>query len=103
MTLDETIFNEVGLSDLSAEEKARILKYVEQSLMDLVGMRIASLATPEQLEAIEAASKQSQDAAVDLLAKTFPQYETIVSEELEIIKSNLKDIASDVLAASDKK
>lgn len=97
--LDTTIFDEAGLSDLSPEDKERMLAYVAETLEQRVGVCLAGEASKEQLAEFAKVSGQNDEKTLEWLEKTFPEYEKIVEEELAEIKGELADMAQEVLKA----
>jgi hypothetical protein len=98
--LDDTIFDEAGLGDLTPTEKERMLAYVAKTLETRVGIRLASEATKEQLEEFTEVSNQGNDGQTfTWLEKLFPDFQKIVQEELADIKGELADMAEEVLQA----
>lgn len=98
--LDETIFDDTGLSSLTPEQKTRMLTYVEQTLLTRVGIRLTTDASKEQLDEFMKVSEQDDDeVTLKWLAESFPNFQTIVEEELAEIKTDLTDVAEEVLNA----
>ena len=98
--LDETIFEEVGLNDLTPAEKERMLSYVAKTLETRVGIRLTAEATREQLKQFTKLVDQMDDnQTLAWLEKSFPNSQTILEEELGEIKTELADMAQEVLQA----
>lgn len=100
MQLDETIFDEAGLGELTPEEKKRMLAYAYKTLETRVGIRLAEVASKEQLEEFSKLSGEGNDEKLFAwLEGAFPDFQKIVQEELSEIKSELADMAQEVLEA----
>lgn len=97
--LDQTIFDEAGLSQLTPEEKERMLAYAAKTLETRVGIRLSAEASPEQLAAFAKLSSQDDEQKLAWLETSFPNYESAVEEELIEIKDELADMAQEVLNA----
>jgi hypothetical protein len=98
--LDETIFAEVGLKDLTPAEKDRMLSYVTKTLETRVGIRLTAEATPEQLEQFTKLTDQPDDnKTLAWLEQSFPNFQTILAVELGEIKTELAAMTPEVLQA----
>ena len=96
--IDETLFDEVGLSELTASEKTRILDYVNQTLFTNVGLQLANGLNEAQLEAFNSLVGSGQDPS-DWLETNVDGYESIIQHELTTIKTYLKENAQNILSA----
>jgi len=97
-TIDETLFDEVGLSQLTAAEKTRILEYVNQTLFTNVGLQLANSLSETQLEAFNSLVGGGQDPS-DWLEANVDDYESIIQTELATIKAYFKENAQNILNA----
>ena len=96
--IDETLFDEVGLSELTASEKTRILDYVNQTLFTNVGLHLANSLNEAQLETFNSLVGSGQDPS-DWLEDNVDGYESIIQNELTTIKTYLKENAQNILSA----
>ena len=94
--LDTTFIDEAGLASLSDEQKETMLAYVYKTLYARMGIRFATDATEEQLAEFE---QQDEANIATWLETAFPNYDEVAEEELAIIKTELTEMAPDVLAA----
>jgi Protein of unknown function (DUF5663) len=99
--LDDNLLQELGLGTLPAEEKDKFLKHIYETLEMRVGTRLAERMTDQQLDEFETFIDRKDDAgAFHWLETNFPNYKEVVAEEFEKLKSEIKAIAPDVLAAA---
>jgi hypothetical protein len=108
--LDYATLDELGLSALPQEEKKRMLAHILETLEMRVGTTLASQMSEEQLDEFEhlmpaegdapEAVKQKEQSALKWLESNFPNYKDVVSNELEKLKSEIKQIAPQILADS---
>lgn len=99
--LDNTLLEELGLASLPAPEKDKFLKHIYETLEMRVGTRLAEKMTDEQLDEFETFIDSKDDAgAFHWLETNFPNYKDVVADEFEKLKSEIKAIAGDILAAS---
>jgi len=97
--LDETIFDETGLGALTAEKKQRMMAYVYKTLETRVGIRLATEATEVQLREFTELVDKGDEQSVFTWLEQFPELERLATEELAEIKSELTNMAQDVLDA----
>lgn len=99
--LDNNFLKELGLDQLPAEEKNKMLAHVYETLEMRVGMKLAEQMTDEQLDEFEGyVNKDDQEGALKWLETNFPNYKQVVADELEALKSEIKTNADDIIAAS---
>jgi hypothetical protein len=98
--LNETIFDETGLDDLEPAEKERILTHVAKTLETRVGMRLTADANEEQIAQFsQLVEGRDEEAIFDWLDRSFPNFQAVVDEELEDIKTELTNMAQKILRA----
>jgi hypothetical protein len=95
LNLNDTFLEEIGLVNLSADEKKKTLSYVQEMLEMRVGTRLANSMSDDQLDEFEAltSNKQSNESLRRWLKTNFPNYEHVVEEELEKLKAEIKATA----------
>lgn len=99
--LDENLLQELGLGALPPAEKNSMLKHIYETLEMRVGMKLASGMSDAQLNEFEAFIDQNDESgALKWLESNFPNYKKVVAEELEKLKSEIKQSAPQILAAS---
>lgn len=101
MQLDDNFLNDLGLSGASAEKKQAFIEQVLEVLQMRVGERLGENLTDEQLDHFEQVVGSAEDsslAAEEWLKANNPDYEEVVLEELEILKAELKNDLSTVVA-----
>lgn len=97
--LDENFLHELGLSALPADEKNKMLAHILDTLEMRVGMKLASGMTNEQLDEFESYINQKDEAgALKWLETNFPDYKSVVNQELESLKVEIKQSAPQILA-----
>jgi predicted RNA-binding Zn ribbon-like protein len=99
--LDNNLLEELGLGALPAEEKNKMLQHIYETLEMRVGMKLASQMSNEQLDEFESfIDKNDEAGALKWLETNFPDYKQVVAEELEKLKSEIKQSAAQIVAAS---
>lgn len=99
--LDDNLLQELGLGALPPAEKNSMLKHIYETLEMKVGMKLASGMSDAQLNEFEAFIDQNNEAgALKWLESNFPNYKKVVAEELEKLKSEVRQSAPQILAAS---
>jgi hypothetical protein len=99
--LDDNLLQELGLGTLPPEEKDKFLKHIYETLEMRVGTRLAERMTDQQLDEFETFIDRKDDAgAFHWLETNFPNYKEVVAEEFEKLKSEIKAVAPDIIAAS---
>jgi Protein of unknown function (DUF5663) len=99
--LDDNLLQELGLGTLPPEEKDKFLKHIYETLEMRVGTRLAERMTDQQLDEFENFIDRKDDAgAFHWLETNFPNYKEVVAEEFEKLKTEIKTVSQDILAAS---
>ena len=97
--LDENFLKELGLAELPADEKQRMLRHIYETLEMKVGMRLASGMTDAQLEEFESfVNAKDEQGALKWLETNFPDYKKVVEDELDKLKEEIKQAAPQILA-----
>jgi archaellum component FlaC len=99
--LDDNLLKELGLGDLPAEEKNKMLAHIYETLELRVGMRLAEKMTDAQLDEFEAfIDKNDEEGALRWLETNFPNYKDTVAEELNKLKEEIKEQAPAIMEAT---
>lgn len=99
--LDNNLLIELGLGELPAEEKNKMLAHIYETLEMRVGMKLAEQMTNQQLDEFEAfINKNDEAGALKWLETNFPNYKQVVADELEKLKNEIKQSAPAIVAAS---
>jgi hypothetical protein len=99
--LDDNLLKELGLGDLPAEEKNKMLAHIYETLEMRVGMTLAEQMTDSQLNEFEGFIDRNDEAgALKWLETNFPDYKQVVANELEKLKTEIKTAAPQIVAAS---
>lgn len=99
--LDDNLLIELGLGALSADEKNKMLAHIYETLEMRVGMKLAEKMTNDQLDEFEGFVDRNDEAgARKWLETNFPNYKQVVADELEKLKSEIKQTAPQILVAS---
>ena len=99
--LDNTLLEELGLGTLPADEKNKMLAHIYETLEMRVGMKLAEQMSNDQLDEFEAfIDKNDEAGALKWLEGNFPDYKKVVADELEKLKSEIKQTAPQIVAAA---
>lgn len=99
--LDNAFLEELGLGSLPAVEKNKMLAHIYETLEMRVGMKLAEQMSNEQLDEFESyINKQDEAGALKWLETNFPNYKQVVAEELEKLKSEISQVAPQIVAQS---
>lgn len=99
--LDDNLLKELGLGELPAAEKNKMLAHIYETLEMRVGMKLAEQMSNEQLDEFEAFIDRNDEAgALKWLETNFPNYKQVVADELENLKTEIKAAAPQIVAAS---
>jgi len=99
--LDDNLLKELGLGELPAEEKNKMLAHIYETLELRVGMRLAEKMTDAQLDEFEAfIDRNDEDGALKWLETNFPNYKDTVAEELNKLKDEIKAQAPAIMEAT---
>jgi len=109
-TLDINTLNELGLNALPPEEKKKMLAHILETLEMRVGTVLASQMSDEQLDEFERLMptetdtpedvKQKEQTALQWLEHNFPNYKQVVADQLEKLKTEIKEVAPQIVAGS---
>ena len=99
--LDNNLLIELGLGELPAAEKNKMLAHIYETLELRVGMNLAEQMTDAQLDEFESfIDKSDEKGALNWLETNFPDYKKVVAEELEKLKGEIKHQAPDIVRAT---
>jgi len=98
--LNNDLLVELGLGSLVPEEKDKMLKHIYDTLELRVGMKLAEGMSDAQLDEFESfIDKNDEAGALKWLENNFPNYKEVVAQELEKLKTEVKQSAPQILAA----
>lgn len=98
--LDDNLLKEVGLGEMPAQEKNRMLAHIYETLEMRVGMKLAEQMSNEQLDEFEGfIDRNDEPGALKWLETNFPNYKDVVAQELEALKAEIKQSAPQILSS----
>src|SRR3954468_17484973 len=99
--LDDKLLQELGLGELPADEKNKMLAHIYETLELRVGMRLAEKMTDAQLDEFESfIDRNDEEGALKWLETNFPNYKDTVAEELNKLKDEIKTQAPAIIEAT---
>ncbi len=99
--LDDDLLKELGLGTLPVDEKNKMLAHIYETLELRVGMKLAEQMSDAQLDEFEGYIDRNDEAgALKWLETNFPDYKQVVADELEKLKTEIKQAAPQILAAA---
>src|SRR5438552_10040282 len=99
--LDDNLLRELGLGDLPASEKNKMLAHIYETLELRVGMRLAEQMSDQQLDEFEGfIDRNDEPGALKWLETNFPGYKQVVADELEKLKAEIKAQAPQIMQAT---
>lgn len=99
--LDDNLLQELGLGNLPAVEKNKMLAHIYETLELRVGMKLAEQMTDAQLDEFEAfIDKNDEAGALHWLETNFPDYKKVVADELDKLKAEIKAQAPSIIEAT---
>jgi len=99
--LDDNFLAELGLAELPAEEKKKMLAHIYETLELRVGMKLAENMSDAQLDEFEKLMETGNESgALTWLESNVPNYKDVVASELEVLKNEIKQTAPMILAAA---
>jgi hypothetical protein len=99
--LDDNLLRELGLGELPAAEKNKMLAHIYETLEMRVGMKLAEQMSNQQLDEFESYIDRNDEAgALKWLETNFPNYKQVVAEELDKLKKEISTAAPQIVAAS---
>ncbi|OGL34745.1 hypothetical protein A3F05_04180 [Candidatus Saccharibacteria bacterium RIFCSPHIGHO2_12_FULL_47_17] len=99
--LDDALLQELGLGNLPPAEKNKMLAHIYETLELRVGMKLAEQMSDAQLDEFEAFIDRNDEAgALKWLETNFPNYKDVVADELEKLKTEIKEQAPQIVQAT---
>ncbi len=99
--LDDNLLRELGLGELPAAEKNKMLAHIYETLELRVGMKLAEQMTDAQLDEFEGfIDRNDEPGALKWLETNFPHYKQVVADELEKLKGEIKEQAPAIMQAT---
>ena len=97
--IDDKFLESLGLGALPQDEKEKMKAHIYETLEMNVGMRLASGMSDQQLDEFEGLMNNNDEAgALKWLETNFPNYKQVVAEELEKLKTEIKQAAPMIVA-----
>jgi hypothetical protein len=101
LKLDDNFLVELGLGNLPAEEKKKMLAHIYETLELRVGMKLAENMSDSQLDEFEKLADANDEAgSLKWLETNVPNYRDVVVSELNKLKIEIKQSAPQILEAS---
>jgi Protein of unknown function (DUF5663) len=98
---DDELLIELGLNDLSLEEKTKMKAHIFETLETRVGVRLASNMSEDQLNDFEQfINNKDESGAFNWLETNFPNYKEAVADEFNKLKIEIKELAPQIIEAS---
>ena len=98
---NDELLTELGLNVLSEQEKTKMKAHIFETLEMRVGVRLAGNMTEDQLTELESYIQTKDEAgAFQWLETNFPNYREVVAEEFNNLKSEIKQVAPQILESS---
>src|SRR6478736_6627279 len=92
--LDNDFLTNLGLGSMPVDEKNKLLQVIYERLEMNVGMRLAEKMTDSQLDEFEGfIDRNDEPGALRWLETNFPNYKQVVADELEKLKTEIKQQA----------
>ena len=91
--IDDAFLNDLGLGNIATEQKEALVGQLIETLQLRVGERLSEGLTDEQIADFERVTSNADapaDAALEWLQTNNPNYPTIVNEETEKLKQDLR-------------
>ena len=99
--LNNDLLIELGLDSLPTDEKNKMLNHIYETLEMRVGVRLANQMTDQQLDEFETfIDRNDEPGALKWLETNFPNYKDVVADELEKLKGEIRQVAPQIVAAS---
>jgi len=90
-TIDNNFLASLGLGSIPEEEKKRMLLDIAENLMAKVGLRVEAQLNEDQLQAYDQLLENSDASAIQQWLQTnVPDYQRIVSEEIDKLREEIK-------------
>lgn len=101
--IDDNFLATLGLGSLPQDEKEKMKAHIYETLEMRVGMRLASNMSEEQLTEFETLMNNQDDSgALKWLETNFPNYKQVVTEELDKLKEEIKQLAPEIISHSNQ-
>lgn len=98
--LDDDLLQELGLAALPPEEKKKLLAHIYETLEMRVGMKLAEQMSDAQLTEFEQfIDRNDEGGALKWLEANFPHYKDVVASEFERLKTEIQQVAPQILTA----
>ena len=96
--LDDDLLAQLGLAALPPDDKKRMLTHIYETLEMRVGMELAKQMSDQQLNEFEQfINRNDEPGALKWLETNFPNYKEVVAAEFEKLKTEIKQVAPQIL------
>ena len=104
LKLDNNLLNDLGLGSLPEDQKKAMLQHIYETLELRVGTQLANQMTDQQLEEferfIDGGGDANQAQALQWLESNLPNYKQVVNDVFESLKSEIAQMAPQIVASS---
>ena len=98
--IDDSFFEQAGLSSLSSDSKRDLLNNILQELEFRVGEYIEKCATEAEVKEFDSFVENGDDERIEVwLQQHCPDYNDVVNKEIVKIKEQIIQQSSDIIAA----
>src|SRR5438270_13020529 len=99
--LDDNLLRELGLGDLPAAEKNKMLAHIYETLELRVGMKLAEQMSDAQLDEFEGFIDRNDEPGEQKWIETnCPDYKQVGADEMETLKAENKQQAPAIMQAT---
>lgn len=89
----DELIKALGIESMDAELQDKVLETLYSTMNTRLAMRTADELSDEQLEEFNKLVESGPDQVMEWLAKTVPNYEAIIDEELQTVLAEIKQAA----------
>ncbi len=94
---NQDLFEKLGMTNLSHEEKAKMSEDLGEVIMGRVATRMEAILTPEQAEEFEVLLQKDEATAFERLKQFVPNYDEIVQEEVDYMRIDMLETQAEVV------
>ncbi len=101
--IEEILWEDLGITDATEEEKAVILNRLAETVQNRVAARMGDVLTASELDTFDLTlERKGADEAMNYVEEVYPNYQILVMEEIEKIRAELTQDLAEVMHRASK-
>ncbi len=95
--IENILWDELGLEAATEEDKTLLLNQLSETVQNRVALRVSEFLTADELDTFDLTlERNGSDAAIAYLEAVYPNYPTLILEEVERLRAELSQDMAEI-------